>query len=559
MGKVKLVELVMFSIAIALGMLDSANVLEAGAQLGGKTITVCFSGCDYTQIQQAIDAAQQGDIIQIQAGYYYENVVIKNKDGLTLQGVGRDQVTIDGSGGQSQQKAGIFIEASKDITIKGLQVIQSYRGLEATRSTGLVIVESIFQQNARQGIYFRTNSKGQILNNHIIQNFPDRDGNSGVGIVISSRSSVVIRGNRVAENYVAGIYIVEGSKAEIEQNQILDNKPSQTLDRGEGIIVELGSEATIRNNLVSGNHMAGVEFYNDSQGLIEANQIRQTRPTKYGQGNGIYLSGSQVTAIGNTIEANAAHGIEMYSSVVTFNENVVTGNAGRGIVVSVGSKATLTKNTSSNNSDFGIVVYDKSAQATLTDNIVSGNTGAGIIVSGGATNVVIAGNKVSETRKKPSGGANGILVVEKSAAEIRENEIMANTTSGIVIDGSKATIVNNKIRDNAVTGIDVRKQATAIIDQKNEVLGNEWGIVVDGQSVATITSVTVSSNRGNGISIKNASSADLRDSTITDNEKCGIWVAPPPDTSSITGSNNTVTGNKGGDLCGNVPSTIKNP
>jgi parallel beta-helix repeat protein len=644
-----------------------------------KTITVCSSGCDYTRIQQAIDAAQPGDTIQIQAGYYYENVVIRNKSGLTLQGAGRDQVMIDGSGGQAQQKAGIFIEASKDITIKGLKVIQGYRGLEATRSTGLVIAENTFEQNMRQGIYFRTNSKGQILNNDIVRNFPDQQGNSGMGIVISSRSSAVIRENTVAENYVAGIYIVEGSKAEIDQNQILDNKPSQTLDRGKGIIVELGSEATIKNNLVSGNHQVGIEFYNDSKGLVEANQIRQTRPSpQYGKGNGIYLSGSQVTIIANIIEANAAHGIEMYGSVVTLKENVVKDNGGRGIVVSVGSKATLTQNTSSNNGDFGIVVYDKSTQAILTGNIVSGNAGAGIIVSGGATDVIIANNKISDIKKSRQGGSDGIIVIENSAAEIRENEVSGSALNGISIyDKSKATILRNKVSSNLANGIAVRNKATASIEQNevrdngshgialldqstvritngntvsgnvcagiavsrdtvdvliegnkivstkkrddgkcgegvgiyerssailrqneiienagagisvydsskanvlsNKITGNRsdgiwlgknasvtiaentqitdnvWdGLRVTDGSRAIITQTFISKNAATGVSIVGNSSADLRESTITDNEKCGVWVAPPPDTSSVTGSDNTISGNKQGELCGDT-------
>lgn len=56
------------------------------------TLTVCPSGCDYTSIQAAIDAASPGDIISVGAGEYVEQVVI-SKD-LTLQGAGRNNSTI---------------------------------------------------------------------------------------------------------------------------------------------------------------------------------------------------------------------------------------------------------------------------------------------------------------------------------------------------------------------------------------------------------------------------------------------------------------------------------
>jgi hypothetical protein len=62
-----------------------------GAQ-GGRTWTVCAQGCDFTSIQQAIEAAQPGDIIKVEAGVYPENLVIP-KD-LSLRGIGPAQTVV---------------------------------------------------------------------------------------------------------------------------------------------------------------------------------------------------------------------------------------------------------------------------------------------------------------------------------------------------------------------------------------------------------------------------------------------------------------------------------
>ena len=54
--------------------------LAAGALPGGKvsagTLTVCASGCGYTSIQTAINAASAGDTISVSAGTYVESFTI---------------------------------------------------------------------------------------------------------------------------------------------------------------------------------------------------------------------------------------------------------------------------------------------------------------------------------------------------------------------------------------------------------------------------------------------------------------------------------------------------
>ena len=63
-----------------------------------ETITVCAKGCDHPSIQAAIDAAaEEGDVIEIGAGIWRENLY-SNKQ-LLLRGAGPDLTIIDGSDG----------------------------------------------------------------------------------------------------------------------------------------------------------------------------------------------------------------------------------------------------------------------------------------------------------------------------------------------------------------------------------------------------------------------------------------------------------------------------
>ena len=85
--------------AVALALVG-LNLSQAAAE---DTITVCSSGCDFTSINEAIQAADEGDTITIAAGNYYEGVPVDpNGKAVHLLGAinecGGPAVYIDGTG-----------------------------------------------------------------------------------------------------------------------------------------------------------------------------------------------------------------------------------------------------------------------------------------------------------------------------------------------------------------------------------------------------------------------------------------------------------------------------
>jgi len=77
------------ALALALGLAPLSGAHAA-------TPTVCPSGCAYSSIQAAINAAAWGDTITIGAGRYTENLTLNAS--LTLQGAGDGQTIVDGGG-----------------------------------------------------------------------------------------------------------------------------------------------------------------------------------------------------------------------------------------------------------------------------------------------------------------------------------------------------------------------------------------------------------------------------------------------------------------------------
>ena len=59
------------------------------------TRTVCKAGCEYNQINTAIETAAAGDTISVASGTYFENVVVTDKN-LTINGSSEDYTVIDG-------------------------------------------------------------------------------------------------------------------------------------------------------------------------------------------------------------------------------------------------------------------------------------------------------------------------------------------------------------------------------------------------------------------------------------------------------------------------------
>ena len=84
-------------------LLATVALAFSSVTASAETITVCASGCDYTSINAAINAASDGDVIQLAAETYFEGAQINTLGkAITLRGMldktGEPASVLDGAG-----------------------------------------------------------------------------------------------------------------------------------------------------------------------------------------------------------------------------------------------------------------------------------------------------------------------------------------------------------------------------------------------------------------------------------------------------------------------------
>jgi len=346
--------------AVVLAILAALPWSGFGRQeiLSRKVITVCPSGCAYAEVQQAIDGASPGEIIQVEPGTYEGNLVITKS--LTLKGVSRDHVVIKGA------------ERGKPVILIEDDPARAEGGPITVRIEGLTITEGQaycrYWPVCADGILARGTVQATITNN-VISN------NGWGGIAVWGEARVAIEGNRFFSNRRSHIGLWGSAQATIRDNQILDNGD-------DGIVLQELAQATIQGNRISGN-ICGVKLRNFAQATIDGNVITE------GSWGGLELRDeAQAIVTDNQISDNEKNGLQLRdSSRASIVRNRISDNGGDGIVLWRSAQATLANNTISQNRNgvlLGRALEEGTPQAVgplkLWGNEIYGNKGWGIVL-----------------------------------------------------------------------------------------------------------------------------------------------------------------------------------
>jgi hypothetical protein len=195
----------LLGLALVLGF-----VMFAPTATHAATRNVCPSGCTYSQIQPAINAASNGDTINIGEGTYYGGLDIFTN--VTLAGAGAGLTTIQGVHlGYPDITDGraVLIDLGATVRIQGVTITTDYPDSGDPRNGGilnfgtLTVANSAIDKNRAPFGGGIANQGGTltVINSVISRNFAD---SVGGGILNYENSTATIINSTISGNYNLG-------------------------------------------------------------------------------------------------------------------------------------------------------------------------------------------------------------------------------------------------------------------------------------------------------------------------------------------------------------------
>lgn len=229
-------------------------------------------------------------------------------------------------------------------------------------------------------------------------------------------------------NFLAGLFVT-GGDTRIENLGLNNARGTSTAtanaEAADGAGVTFSGAATagsvVNRVTTAGNATAGVRLQSGATDVTVSNNVLNGSVATGGvNGEGLVLSGaSQNTISGNTISNNSGFGL-LLESGQTSNENTISGNILRnngnganaedaGLAIGSGNNNLISQNIFSANAGTAVVAAAGTSGNRITQNSMSGNTGHGIDLMGSATTGLAGDGITINDNTDADTGANGLL------------------------------------------------------------------------------------------------------------------------------------------------------
>jgi MYXO-CTERM domain-containing protein len=247
--------------ALVLCLVSVAHAETFHVSASGSDAAAGSEAAPFETIQRAANVVGAGDSVVVHAGTYAGFKVTKRgTEAAPITFKSDGDVTI--AGAMTTNRDAIWIEDSSYIVIDGFAVTQAQRaGISALTCDHVTVKNNKADQNGRWGIF------SAFCDDFVVEhNEASRSGTEHGIYASNSADRPIIRDNTVWGNAMAGIHMNgdinfggDGiiSDAIIEGNVLRDNgRLGGSAINGDGIV-----GATIRNNVLDGNHASGVSLY----------------------------------------------------------------------------------------------------------------------------------------------------------------------------------------------------------------------------------------------------------------------------------------------------------
>lgn len=454
----------------------------------------------YGTIQSAVDAAVEGDVIEVAPGNYFESVTV-DVNGLTIRSTGGRDVT-----GVSGGTAGFQVEV-KEFVLDGFSLMPSEWGVNVLAvSGGDITIQNCLFANSMYSVLFGniTDTEVNLLGNIAI----DSTWRGFIFGGVVTESDIVVSGNSMTElNAEGGVNFssdLDRCTVDISNNTII-NSPM-------GVYVDEDIKETLFG--ITGNTFTGgddgVYFSYSDYGVYDDSVLTIEDNTFYGQsGTGIYIdyleqNGSAVVS-GNTItgagsEAICVDYVGYYypdaPASITISDNTIVDCSTGVDFYDICYGSVLVQDNVIKNAYYGVYI-DYSADESVTDVQILDNTitldentescYAGVYVYSAEKSLKISGNTITGYSEYLDYGVY-LEYIGYYGAETSEIEIADNT-----ISKCEAGIYLYDVADE----LDAE-----VMISGNEVKDTDYGIYIENMdSYAATVDVVGNLVHGNGYGV----------------------------------------------------------
>ena len=439
MKRIKLIFVLMITFALfaCMGGVASAMTWHVDDDLAD------YPTANFTRIRDAVNAATDGDTVNVYPGTYYENVNV-NKH-LTVQSKNGSDSTIVHAANSNDH---VFEVTVDYVNISGFTVKGTYfpsDGIYLFYSNYCNISNNNCSNNGDDGIALSGSNSNSISNNKCL--------NNKEGIRLYHSSNNIISNNNCSSNNWYGIYHLYGSN-----NNYLSNNNCSSNNLGDiylfasgnnkltGNIIEYGIEieddslSAYIHEIDESNKVNGktVYYWKDVEGgripdgagqVILVNCTNVIVENQFLSGASIKIAFSSFITIKNNNCSNNWAGILLDNSNNNSISNNSCSNNHLGIYLKRSNDNSISYNTGSSNHD-GICLY-KSSSTIISNNNCSNNKGGCIVLSSSSNNNTITANNANNND-------DGISLLYSSNNKIYLNNFI-NNTDNVYAEGSTNT------------------------------------------------------------------------------------------------------------------------
>jgi len=302
-------------------------------------------------IQDAIDSANQGDVVVVREGVYIENVYINKVVSLLAEGavtvksadpnwsvfhVRANRVNITGftvTGATGLGKAGIFLDTVEHAKISYNNASGNYYGILLSFSNKNKILCNLANSNDHSGICIYSSNNNTLVNNTansnnmfgillpvacaynlFVNNTANSNGDNGINLRFSDNYNILV-GNTANSN-TNGIFLY----AQCNNNRLVNNTVSLNYESGIAV-AHSSNNNTLVGNIATLNNYCGLLISQSNNNMLARNFAKSN------QYSGIWLGSSNCSIlVNNTVEKNSYNGIELVglsSSNLIYHNNLV--------------------------------------------------------------------------------------------------------------------------------------------------------------------------------------------------------------------------------------------